>query len=269
MVLTEILKDKWLWRQQILNLGLFDLRKQSRGAVLGSFWFFAKPAVYIFVFWFALDIGLRVGSSTGNGETPYILWLMAGLIPWFYIQDMINQGSDVFHRYKYLVNKIKFPISGIPTIFNISTSIIQFGLIIALFAVYFICGQQVDIYLLQLPIALILMVIFFDMFSLLTSLLSGISKDFKNLIKTLSTPLFWISGVIFDVFSLGISWLTTIMMFNPVTFFISMYRAAIYDKYWIWEKPEAIVGFAAVFLVTLICTVIVHKRVREEVPDVL
>ena len=269
MALIEIFKDKWLWHQQILNLGLFDLKKQSRGAVLGSFWFFAKPAVYIFVFWFALDIGLRVGNSTGNGETPYILWLMAGLIPWFYIQDMINQGSDVFHRYKYLVNKIKFPLSGIPTIFNISTSIIQFGLIVALFAVYFICGQQVDIYLLQLPIALILMVVFFDMFSLLTSLLSGISKDFKNLIKTLSTPLFWISGVIFDVFSLGISWLTTIMMFNPVTFFVSMYRAAIYDKYWSWEKPEAIVGFAAVFLVTLICTVIVYKRVREEVPDVL
>lgn len=269
MVLAEILKDKWQWRQQIINLGLFDLRKQSRGAVLGSFWFFAKPAVYIFVFWFALEIGLRVGNSTGNGNTPYILWLMAGLIPWFYIQDMINSGSDVFHRYKYLVNKIKFPLPGIPTIFNISTAIIQLGLIVALFVVYFICGQPIDLYLLQLPIALLLMFVFFDMFSLLTSLLSAISKDFKNLIKTLSTPLFWISGVIFDVFSLGISWLTTIMMFNPVTFFVTMYRAAVYDKYWIWEKPEALFGFLIVFVITFVCTLIVYKRVREEVPDVL
>ncbi|CCY06385.1 conserved domain protein [Eggerthella sp. CAG:1427] len=265
--LKEILTEKIQWRKQILNLGLFDLRKQSRGAVLGSLWFFAKPAVYIFVFWFALEIGLKVGSS--SGDAPYILWLIAGLIPWFYMQDMINTGSDVYHRYSYLVNKIKFPLSGIPTIYNLSTLVIQIGLIAVLLVVYFLCGMGIDLYLIQLPIAVILMVIFFDMFALMTSLLSAISKDFKNLIKTLSTPLFWLSGIIFDVFALGINWITTILMFNPVTFFASMYRAAVYDKIWIWEKPEAVFGFLVVFVITLVCTLVVYSRTREEVPDVL
>lgn len=266
--LMSILKEKWTWRKQILNLGLFDLRKQSRGAVLGSLWFFAKPAVYIFVFWFALEIGLKAGSGDPDAP-PYILWLMAGLVPWFYMQDMINTGSDTYHRYSYLVNKIKFPIAGIPTIFNVSTSVIQIGLIAALLVAYFLCGLGLDPYLLQLPIALALMFVFFDMFALLTSLLSGISKDFKNLIKTLSTPLFWLSGIIFDVFALGYDWLTGILMLNPVTFFASMYRAAVYDKTWIWEKPEAILGFAVVFLITLVCTVLVYRRTHEEVSDVL
>ena len=265
--LKEILTEKIQWRKQILNLGLFDLRKQSRGAVLGSLWFFAKPSVYIFVFWFALEIGLKVGSS--SGDAPCILWLIAGLIPWFYMQDMINTGSDVYHRYSYLVNKIKFPLSGIPTIYNLSTLVIQIGLIAVLLVVYFLCGMGIDLYLIQLPIAVILMVIFFDMFALMTSLLSAISKDFKNLIKTLSTPLFWLSGIIFDVFALGINWITAILMFNPVTFFASMYRAAVYDKIWIWEKPEAVIGFLAVFVITLVCTLIVYSRTREEVPDVL
>lgn len=268
-IFAEILKSKWQWRKQIVNLGLFDLRKKSRGAVLGSLWFFVKPAVYILVFWFALEIGLRVGNSSGTEGTPYILWLMAGLIPWFYMQDMLNQGSDVYNRYSYLVNKIKFPLSGIPTIFNVSTVVVQCGLVIALFAVYFICGQGFDLYLLQLPLAMLLMFVFFDMFALMTSLLSAISKDFKNLIKTLSTPLFWLSGIIFDVFALGIDWITGILMFNPVTFFASMYRAAVYDKVWIWERPEAIIGFAIVFALTLVCTVVIYRRTREEVPDVL
>ena len=52
--LSEILKEQWEWRKQILSLGLFDLKKISAGAVLGPLWFFAKPAVYILVFWFAL-----------------------------------------------------------------------------------------------------------------------------------------------------------------------------------------------------------------------
>lgn len=57
--LSEIIKEQWEWRKQILSLGLFDLKKTSAGAVLGSFWFFAKPAVYIFCFWFALEVGLK------------------------------------------------------------------------------------------------------------------------------------------------------------------------------------------------------------------
>ena len=47
--LSEILKEQWEWRKQILSLGLFDLKKISAGAVLGPLWFFAKPAVYILV----------------------------------------------------------------------------------------------------------------------------------------------------------------------------------------------------------------------------
>lgn len=269
MVLFQLLKDKWLWRKQIFNLAVFDLRKKSRGAVLGPLWFFAKPAVYIFVFWFALEIGLKVGGSSGSGDTPYILWLIAGLVPWFYMQDMLNQGSDVFHRYSYLVNKIKFPLAGIPSIYNISTFIIQLGLVAALLVVFLLCGQAIDLYLLQLPLAMVLMAIFFDMFSMVTSLLSAISKDFLNLVKTLSTPLFWLSGIIFNVYTLGINWLEMILMFNPVTFFASMYRCAVYEKTWIWEKPEALIGIGVVFLFTAIATLVIYRRTCEEVPDVL
>ncbi|MCQ5072217.1 ABC transporter, partial [Adlercreutzia sp. DFI.6.23] len=80
--LSEILKEQWQWRKQILSLGLFDLKTISAGAVLGPLWFFAKPAVYILVFWFALEVGLRSADQTGS-DVPDILWLMGGLIPWF------------------------------------------------------------------------------------------------------------------------------------------------------------------------------------------
>ncbi len=269
MELIQIIRDKWQWRKQIVNLGLFDLRKKSRGAVLGYLWFFMKPAVYIFVFWFALEIGLRVGRSTGNESVPYILWLMAGLIPWFYMQEMLNQGSDVYHRYPYLVNKIKFPLAAIPAIFNVSSFVVHCALVVVLLVAYFLCGQAIDIHLIQVPLGMVLMFIFFDMFSLMTSLLSAISKDFKNLIKTLSTPLFWLSGIIFNIQTLGIGWLQTILMFNPITFFATVYRCAVYDQTWIWDTPEAIGGMVVVFVATLIVMVLVYHRTREEIPDVL
>ena len=266
--LSEILKEQWEWRKQILSLGLFDLKKISAGAVLGPLWFFAKPAVYILVFWFALEVGLRSADQTGS-DVPYILWLMGGLIPWFYIQEILGTGINIFKRYSYLVTKIKFPLAGIQTIFSISTFVIQLGLVAALLVVYFLCGQPLDLYLLQLPVALVLMFVFFNMFSLVTSLLSAISKDFMNLMKTLSTPLFWLSGIIFNVYNLQLPLVELVLMLNPITFIVTMYRCAVYDKMWIWDKPEAIVGFVVVFAVTLVITLVIYRRTHEEVADVL
>lgn len=265
--LGTILKDNWEWRGRIANLSLFELRKKSRGAVLSWAWFFIKPALYIFCFWFALEIGLRAGESTDG--PPYILWLCAGLIPWFFMSDMINQGCDVLHRYSYLVNKVKFPISGISGIFTGATMIVQVFLQVALLVIYFACGQQLDIYLLQVPILLLLMFVFWDMFSIMLSQLSAISKDVANLMKAFGTPIFWLSGVIFNVNNIPIPWLHTLLQFNPVTFFVVAFRSAFYDKIWFWEDQGALFGFAVVFVLTLVVMLLVYKKFNEEVADVL
>lgn len=265
--LSKILKEQWEWRRQIVSLGLFDLKKVSAGAVLGPLWFFAKPAVYILVFWFALAVGLRSEGQAGS-DAPYILWLISGLIPWFYVQEMLGTGVNILGRYSYLVTKIKFPLAGIPTIFGISTFVIQIGLVAFLLILYFCCGLGLDWYLIQLPIAMVVMFVFFDAFSLLTSLLSAISKDFMNLMKTLSTPVFWLSGIIFNVNNLNPA-VQTVLDFNPVTFILRMYRCALCDKTWIFEDPMAVIGFVIVFVLTVALMTVVYRRTHEEVADVL
>lgn len=266
--LATILKDNWEWRKQIGRLALFDLVKKSRGAVLGWAWFFIKPAMYIFCFWFALEIGLRAGNNDA-GAPPYILWLCAGLIPWFFMQDMLGPGLDVLHRYSYLVNKIKFPLSGISTIFSGATLIVELMLMVALFVIYFACGMPLDVYLLQVPILLVLMFLFWNTVSILFSQLSAMSKDVKNLMSAMSTPFFWLSGVLFDVKDIHIGWVQTMLDFNPITFFVTAFRGAFYDKTWFWNDPSACVGFVVVFAITLLAALFVYKKFNEEVCDVL
>lgn len=268
--LVTILKDNWQWRRQIGRLAVFELVKKSRGAVLSWAWFFIKPGMYVFCFWFALEVGLRVGNGvSGASAPPYILWLCAGLVPWFFIQDILGAGIDVLHRYPYLVNKIKFPLSGISTIYVSATMVVQLLLIIALFVIYGFCGQPLDIFLLQVPLLLLFMFLFWDMVSILFSQLSAISKDAANFMHALSTPLFWLSGVLFNVRSIPVEWIQIVLNFNPITFFASSYRAAFYDKMWFWEDPMACGGFVVVFAVTLVLMLWVYKRLNKEVADVL
>ncbi len=251
-------------------MALFELVKKSRGAVLSWAWFFIKPAMYIFCFWFALDIGLKVGSgNAAAGAPPYILWLSAGIIPWFFMQDMLATGIDVMHRFPYLVNKIKFPLSGISTIFTSATMLVQLMLVAALFVIYFACGQQLDLYLLQVPLLLVLMFFFWDLVSILFSQLSAMSKDVANLMHAMSTPFFWLSGVLFNIKTVNVDWIQVILYFNPITFFVTGFRDAFYDKVWIWDDPKMCLGFVVVFVVTLILACLVYKRLNEEVSDVL
>ena len=266
--LGTILKDNWQWRGQIARLSVFELKKKSRGAVLGWAWFFIKPAMYIFCFWFALEVGLRASRGM-DGDAPYMLWLCAGLIPWFFMSEIFGRGADVLHRYPYLVNKIKFPLSAISSVYVSASLIIHLVLVGVLFVLYFAYGQPLDIHLLQYPVILLLLFVYWDMFSILFSQLSGMTKDVAHLMTALSTPAFWLSGVLFDVGKINIDWIQAILYFNPVTFFCKAYRATFYYRTWIWEDPLACAGFAAVFLVTLACMVLAYRKLSVEVADVL
>ena len=267
--LKTMLVDNWQWRMQIWNLARFELVKRSRGTLLSWAWFVIKPGMYIFCFWFALEIGLRGARAGATEGVPYILWLSSGIIPWFFMQEMIGGGCDVLHKFSYLVKKIKFPLSAISTIYTLSHLLVQLLLQACLLGIYVLCGMPFDIYMLQIPIAIVLMFLFWDLFSILFSQLTAFSKDLATLIKTLSTPFFWLSGVIFNLKAINIDWIQTLMNFNPVTFFCTIFRDALCEKMWFWEDPGLCTGFAVMFIVTTLGAGFVYKRLNREVADVL
>ena len=89
--IKEILGAHISWRKQIFKLAKADIIKTYSGAALGWAWALIKPTITIFVYWFAFSIGLRVGRDV-NG-IPYALWLIAGVIPWFYMSEVEVPGS--------------------------------------------------------------------------------------------------------------------------------------------------------------------------------
>lgn len=268
--LGTILKDNWIWREQIWELAVFELKKRSSGAALGWVWFFVQPILYIFCFWFGISIGLRAERSISS-EAPFILWLASGVIPWFFMRNMLNTGVDVFHHYSYLVKKVKFPLSAISTVYTTATMLLQLMLQTILVVVYFLCGYGLDLYLLQVPVILALMFVFWDAFSVLMSPICGMSKDIKNLVSALTTPLFWLSGIIFDMGlrSSGNEIIQAILYFNPITFFATAFRDALCDKIWLWEDPQRCACFCIVFFFTIAFAVVSYKKTNKVVADVL
>ena len=93
--IKEIIKDHYDYRKQLFKLAKTEIIKTYKGAALGWSWAIIRPAIQIFVFWFAFSIGLRSGKPVEG--YPFFLWLIAGMIPWFYMRDMISGGSQASH----------------------------------------------------------------------------------------------------------------------------------------------------------------------------
>ena len=267
--IVEIARDKWEWRRHVVRLSRFELLKRSRNSTLSWAWLIIKPLMTIFCYWFALYMGFRRGQDMGEGMPPYILWLISGVIPWFFMSEMLNGGTDLMHSYSYLVNKVRFPIAAIPSVYVVTSFIIQLVLQAGLILTYLVSGQALDIHLIQVPLLLVLMLAFWDLCALLFSLLSAVNQGVANFIKALGTPIFWLSGVLFDMDSIAIPWLGRLLHLNPVTFFVTSFRRAIYYRVWIWEDRWVLVGFAATFALLVAATALVYRWLAREVPDVL
>lgn len=264
--LAQILSENWQWRHQIWDLAKIDLVKTYRGAALGKVWLFTKPTVYILVYWFTLSVGMRAGSTI-NGE-PFLLWLAAGVFPWFFMSDAINTGSDVYRRYPYLVNRIKFPLSVISTFYTLSLLIIFAATMAITTLICVLLGVHISRYILQLPLVMVVMFVFWTAWSIALSPLSAISKDFANLVKTLSTPFFWLSGVLFQLSSLPPLG-QHVMAFNPVAWCAEAVRCCFIYKKWFWTRPDELIPFLIVFLVVVLVALRNYRRLSKEVPDVL
>ena len=266
--LRALVSDNWTHRGQIWFLAVTELKKGVQGTWLGWVWLILKPVVFVAAFWFALEIGIKAGHSLPDG-VHYVVWLAAGIFPWYYMSAMITQGSNVYRRYSYLVTKLKFPLPVISSFFSFAQLLIFLMTLGVLFLLMVIFRSPFTVYLVQLPLVIIFVYLTFTIFSVLTSPLSAVSKDFHNLLRVLNTPLFWLSGILFDVSQINIAWLQWVFAFNPVTFFASAFRASVTDSYWIWTEPLKIFPFLGVLVLLGVLALRVQSRLSREVPDVI
>ena len=253
---------------QIFKLSVADLKKTYTGSALGWAWAVIKPIVTIFVYWFAIAIGLRQGKDVGG--YPYILWLICGIIPWFYMGDSITGGTNCIRRYSYLVTKMRYPITTIPTFTNLSRLFVHVIISVVVVLIFWISGYPPTLYLLQLPVYMLLMFMFMNAWSLFAGLVSAMSKDFANLVKSLNIAIFWLSGVLWNIENVRDSeFIYSILMLNPVTFICYGYRNCFVNHVWFFEQPKRLVYFLCWYGVMALMSLWAYKKLRKEIPDVL
>ena len=263
----SILKEHRHNGKQIIMLARTEIKKDYKGSFLGSAWALVKPLFTLFIYWFAFDVGLRSGGNIAN--VPRFTFMLAGFIPWFFISDSILFGSQSIRKNRQFVVKMHFPVSNIMT-FTLLAKFYVHLVLTALMILFLSCSGYIpNVYALQFFYYCPLMFLFFLALSWSTAPMSAFSRDFENLIKSIMTGLFWLSGVVWDTYALDVPWLRPLMLLNPINYFVNGYRKAFVLHQWFWEYPQETLIFFAEFLVIVLLGIYNYNRLRKKLPDVL
>ena len=102
-----------------------------------------------------------------------------------------------------------------------------------------------------------------------TAPMAAFSKDFENMIVSIMSGVFWLSGIIYNSYTIGGETMKTIMYFNPINFFANGYRKAFLSGQWFYENPVELYIFLGEFLLVFVLGLFNYKRLRKTLPDVL
>lgn len=87
-------------------LVLRDLKARTKQAYLGYFWIFIQPLLLTGVFSFLVQ---QVLGRTDLSDVPYPVFLMAGVIPWQFFANSLNESAESLVKNVDLVRQVYFP----------------------------------------------------------------------------------------------------------------------------------------------------------------
>lgn len=260
---VEILHSKRL----ILQLSKNDFKTKYAGSYLGIVWAFVQPIITVLVYWFVFEKGLRAG---GVAEVPFVLWLIAGLVPWFFFSDALNGGTNSLIEYQYLVKKVVFKIDILPVVKVLSALYVHVFFVIFTLILYACYGYFPDLCTLQVIYYTFCLCVLVLGVCYMTSAIVGFFRDLTQIIGIILQVGIWMTPIMWNLDSMGLpNWLVVIFKMNPIYYIVDGYRDALINKVWFWEKSGITIYYWIIIIFMLGFGASVFKKLKVHFADVL
>ena len=242
-----------------------DFRQRYLGSYLGILWAFIQPTVTVLIFWFVFQIGFK---ATPVNDFPFILWLICGMFPWFFLNESIQSATSSVTESSFLVKKIVFRVELLPIVKIFSALIVHLFFVGVLFVMFALYGYLPTLYNLQIIYYGFAMICFALGVSWLTSSVTVFLRDMKQFVTMLlqfgfwGTPIFWNLQMIPERFQI-------FLKLNPAYYLVEGYRQSFIYGEWFWEHGQLTAYFWAVTAAVMFIGAWCFKRLRPHFADVL
>ena len=98
--------DLWRYRELFRVLAWRDLSVRYKQTVIGVLWALIRPFLTMLVF--TVIFG-RIAKLPADGNAPYALMVLAGMLPWTFFASGLSEASNSLVNNANLISKIYFP----------------------------------------------------------------------------------------------------------------------------------------------------------------
>ena len=243
------------------------LTKRYSGSALGVTWSLVKPIVFVFAYWFAMTIGIRASRSIN--DIPYILWLIPGIMPWFYISDALTIGGSAVRANTHFVTKMVYPVATLPISEVLSLFFVHLMMMCLTIATFVVSGFGISIYFLQLPYYLLCCLAFTTSMAMLLSAITAMSQDVRQAVKSTLTLLFWLTPVLWSADKIPSPFLKQLVLCNPISYITAGYRNAFVNQRWFFQDWQYMIYYWALMAIMAMLASYVFTKLEPEFADVL
>ena len=233
--------------------------------MLGVLWAFIQPTATIAVFWFVFQVGFK---SKPVDNFPFILWLVAGMFPWFYFADAFSSGTNSVLENSFLVKKIVFRVSLLPVIKLLSALLVHIFFIFFMFGMFIYYGYMPDLYWLQIIYYLFALFILLLGLAWITSSAVVFFRDVGQLVSVIIQFGFWLTPIFWSIKMIPEKYHFLIKL-NPLVYIIEGYRNSMIYHRWFWEDMYSTLYYWAITLTVFAIGSITFSKLRPHFSDVL
>jgi lipopolysaccharide transport system permease protein len=216
--------ELWRYRELLFFLTWRDVKVRYKQTVLGAAWAILQPAMMMVVF----TIFFSKMGKMSSGETPYPLFVLAGLLPWFFFSTAVSNGSNSVVGSERLITKIYFPRLAVPFA-SVLAAVVDFLVAMALLFVMMLAyGFAPSWNIFLAPVIFSIIVLTATGLATLLAALNVTYRDFRYVIPFMiqiglfATPTIYMlpTGSESESFRL-------LLIANPMTSLIAGFRACI------------------------------------------
>lgn len=214
--------EVYRYRELLKSLVLNDLRLRYRRSVLGFLWTMLNPLLMMIVLSVVFSTVMRFNVK------DYSVLLLAGLLPWTFLSQSINNSLMSVVGKGSLLKKVYIPKAIIP-LSAVLAAFVNFLLsFIPFLGVVVVLGRPLTWAVVMLPLAMLLLAVFASGLAYLFSCLNVFFRDFSHMTEVIISAWFYASPIIYTLEMIPEKYRAA-FAWNPMVPMIECFRAPLYS----------------------------------------
>jgi ABC-type polysaccharide/polyol phosphate export permease len=225
-----------------------------------------NPLITLIVYIVVFGVFLKVRLPDTASIWDFSLYFAAGFLPWMAFQSSVLRASSSILDNKNYIKKVPFPSE----IFPVYTTLSEFvNLLIGLaiyFALFFFLKGTPTIFILLLPLAILLQIVFTLSLAFILSSGAVYFRDIPQILGAVFMIWFWVTPIAYTInlIPAGYQWIEKL---NPAYYMLELYRDALF--YGKFPDLLTLMPFLVFSFVMLVLAVLFYKKTKSGFGELL